>query len=69
MFLLKIFLLLLAEVGPVGSSQLLRPISGGLQHSDEKAQGSRFVYKPQPAHQFPVVKEPLHPVDDILRLG
>ena len=34
--LLKIDLLLVAEVGPVGSSQLFRPISGGIQHTGKK---------------------------------
>ena len=69
MLLLKIDLLLVAEVGPVGSSQLLRPIGGGLQHTGEKAQSGRLMDEPQAAHQIPVIKESLHPVNDILRLG
>lgn len=62
-------LLILAEIGHIGGDELFGPVAHGLQMAGEKAQGFGLVHKAQAPYQVAVVIEPLHPVDDVFRLG
>ena len=54
---------------PFCGSRPVRKLQFAALFAGEEPQRGGLVDEPQAAHKIPVVKQPLDPVDDVLRLG